>query len=239
MSRIAIMQPYFLPYLGYWQLIHAVDRFVVYDDVNYMKGGWVNRNRLLINGRPAYITLPLSDSSPHKRICDINLLASPVWRGKLIKMVQMTYRRSPCFSEVFPVIEKLIRFDAGSLSGYLLHQLQVMAEFMEIDTEFVASSRRYGNSDLSGQARVLDICNREGASIYVNLPGGQSLYDSNEFRRAGMDLRFIAMRPLLYKQESTEFVPYLSIVDALMAIGPTDIKRHLGAFDFIVPEQPS
>ena len=80
--KIAIMQPYFFPYIGYWQLIHAVDHFVIYDDVNYIKGGWINRNRILINGKPAYITVPLHKASAFKRICDTDLQPSPFWRGR-------------------------------------------------------------------------------------------------------------------------------------------------------------
>jgi hypothetical protein len=98
MKSLAIMQPYFFPYLGYWQLIHAVDRFIIYDDVNYIKGGWINRNRLLINGEPSYITVPLNQSSSNKRICDIALDQSSLWRNKLVKMVEMTYRKSPYFN---------------------------------------------------------------------------------------------------------------------------------------------
>lgn len=233
MRTIAIMQPYFFPYMGYWQLIHAVDRFVIYDDVNYIKAGWVNRNRLLINGEPAYITAPLQHPSPFKRICDIALQPSPVWRDKLVKMVELTYRRAPHFSEAFPVVERLIRYEAGNLADYLGHQLQALAAFMGIKTEFVVTSRCYENEHLSGQARVLDICKREEAGIYINAQGGQALYDAEKFRSAGIDLRFIAMRQLPYKQRRVEFVPNLSIIDTLMEVGSVNIRQYLNAFDLI------
>ena len=152
--QLAIMQPYFFPYIGYWQLIHAVDRFVIYDDVNYIKGGWVNRNRILINGEPAYITVPLCQSSPYKSICEIALQPSLLWRNKLVKMVEITYRKSPCFIEVFPIIEKMIRYESDNLSDYLAHQLQTLAVFMGIKTEFIVTSRCYGNNGLSRQERV-------------------------------------------------------------------------------------
>lgn len=231
MKRLAIMQPYFFPYIGYWQLIHAVDRFVIYDDVNYIKGGWINRNRLLINGAPTYITVPLQQSSPYRRICDVALLPSSIWRNKLIKTVETTYRKAPYFSEVFPVVEKLIHYEAGNLAEYLVYQLQTLATFMGIATEFVITSRHYENDHLSGQARVLDIIKREGAATYLNLQGGQLLYDSEIFCNEGIDLRFISMRPLPYKQMVAGFVPYLSIIDALMGINVVDIKHHLNSFD--------
>ena len=230
MKKIAIMQPYFFPYIGYWQLIHAVDRFVIYDDVNYIKNGWINRNRLLINGRPTYITAPLRQPSPNKRICDTLLQHSPDWRSKLVKMVEITYRQAPCFSKVFPIIEKLICHDAANLTDYLAYQLQTLAAYMGISTEFVVTSRRYENALLSGQARILDICKREEATTYINLRGGQALYDAIAFSGAGIDLRFIAMHPLPYQQRTAGFVPDLSIIDALMEIGPVDIKHQLDAF---------
>jgi hypothetical protein len=233
MKNLAIMQPYFFPFIGYWQLIHAVDRFVIYDDVNYIKGGWINRNRILINGKPAHITVPLHQSSSYKRICDIVLQASPIWRDKMVKAVEMTYRQSPFFAEVFPVVEKLIRHEVDNMSDYLAYQLQTLATFMNIKAEFVVTSRCYENSDLSGQERILDICLQEGATTYINPQGGQSLYNVEAFRNVAIDLRFIIMHPLPYKQRSGGFIPYLSIIDALMEIGPIEIKHHLDEFDLI------
>jgi len=231
--KLAIMQPYFFPYIGYWQLIHAVDRFVIYDDVNYIKGGWINRNRILINGEPIYITVPLYRSSPFKRICDISSQPSLVWRDKLVRMVETTYAKASCFGDVFPVVERLIRYEANNLSDYLRHQLQTLAAFMGINTEFVVTSRHYKNDHLSGQARILDICKRERATHYINPQGGKTLYDTETFLNAGIDLRFIVMHPLPYKQRAAGFVPYLSIIDALLEIGPVELKQHLDAFDLI------
>jgi len=231
--KLAIMQPYFFPYIGYWQLIHAANRFVIYDDVNYIKGGWINRNRILINGEPTYITAPLHRSSPFKRICDTTLQPSSYWRDRQVRMIEITYRRAPYFAVVFPVIERLIRHETDSLPDYLAHQIRRLSSFMGIDTEFVLSSRCYANSNLARQARILDICRREGATIYINPPGGQELYDPRAFRDFGIDLRFIAMRSFPYQQRSSRFVPYLSIIDVLMELGPVDTMQHLVAFDLV------
>jgi len=231
--RLAVMQPYFFPYIGYWQLIHAVDRFVIYDDVNYIKGGWINRNRILINEKPAYITVPLHQSSPNKCIYDITLQPGTFWRDKLVKMVEITYRKAPHFDEVFPVMEGLIRYEAQNLADYLTHQLLSLSAFMKIKTEFVATSRCYANNGLSGQSRLLDINKREGATTYINPQGGQALYDAEVFRHAGIDLKFIVMRPLTYRQGASGFFPNLSIIDSLMEIGPDEVRNHLDAFDLI------
>jgi len=231
MKSLAIMQPYFFPYIGYWQLINAVDRFVIYDDVNYIKGGWINRNRILINSTPTYITIPLNQSSPNKNICDTLLQSSLDWRRKSLKTIDNTYRKSPFFNEIFPIIENIINYDSTYLSDFIAHQLQVLAIFMGIKTEFVLTSRSYENSFLSGQERIIDICNRENASIYINAIGGRTLYESKAFSNSNINLKFIEMYSLPYKQKSKEFVPYLSIIDVLMEVGSIGIKEHLESFN--------
>lgn len=231
--KLAIMQPYFFPYIGYWQLIHAVDRFVIYDDVKYIKGGWINRNRLLINGEPTYITVPLYQSSSYKRICDISLQSSPVWRDKLVKMVETTYRKAPCFAEVFSVVESVIRHDADNLSDYLVHQLQTLSACMGIDTEFVVTSRCYKNNDLSGQERILDICKREGANTYINPQGGQALYERDAFTQNGLDLKFLIPSAIEYKQFGFLHVPWLSIIDVMMFNSKSQLSTLLNKYELV------
>ena len=235
--KLAIMQPYFFPYIGYWQLLNAVDRFVIYDDVAFIKGGWVNRNRILINGKPSYITVPLSHASPNKRICDLSLRASPAWQRKMIKSIENTYKRSPHFSEIFSESVKQLEYQASNLADFLAHHLGAMASLLGINTEFVITSRCYENSDLIGQDRVLDICKAEGARAYINLQGGQVLYDSESFDDADVDLRFIMTRMTAYKQRSAGFLPNLSIIDALMEIGVEGVKQRLVEYDLIANDQ--
>jgi hypothetical protein len=232
MKTIGIMQPYFFPYIGYWQLIHAVDRFVILDDVNYVVRGWVNRNRLLINRAPSYITVPLQQASQNKHICDTMIVSSRTWRDKLTKTVEYTYRNTPHFDEVFPVVEHLIRYPAENLADYLAYQLQTLSRLLGISTDFVVTSRIYGNNEIAGQERVLDICRREGATTYINAQGGQKLYGTDAFSSAGIDLRFIFMRPLTYKQYGTGFTPNLSIIDVMMFNSKREILADfLGNFD--------
>ena len=228
--RLAIMQPYFFPYLGYWQLLNTADRFVIFDDVNYIKRGWINRNRILVNGEPKYITVPLNQSSQNKRICDLTLLSSTDWRKKLVRSIEYSYRKAPCFPEIFPIIEKIICHKALNLSEYLANQLVTLAELLRIDTEFVMSSRCYQNDSLTGPERILDICRRENATTYINPEGGYELYDTAAFESEDIDLRFLVMRPVAYKQRSTGFVPFLSIIDALMEVS---WSLHLDEFDFL------
>lgn len=228
--KLAIMQPYFFPYVGYWQLIHAVDRFVIYDDVNYIKGGWVNRNRILVNGKPTFITVPLHQSSPFKRICDTSMQPSLAWRAKLVKMVELTYRKATYFVEVFPVVEDLIRHQTDNLSDYLAHQLKTLSAFMGINTEFVVTSRCYKNNELSGQERVLDVCKREGATTYINLQGGQALYERTAFTQHGVDLKFLIPSAKEFKQFGSTHVPWLSIIDVMMFNSRSQLSALLHQF---------
>jgi hypothetical protein len=231
--KLAIMQPYFFPYIGYWQLIHAVDRFVIYEDVNYIKGGWVNRNRILINGEPAFMTVPLHQASPSQRICETTIQSSLLWRDKLVKMVEMAYRRAPYFQEAFPVVEKLIRYESNSLCDYLTCQLQALAAFLGIDTRFVVSSRCYGNDDLSGQVRILDICKKEGASTYINPQGGTGLYDRAAFEDTGVELKFLMPIQSEYKQFGPVHVPWLSIIDIMMFNSKSQISTLLNRYQLV------
>lgn len=233
MTRLAIMQPYFFPYVGYWQLMQAVDRFVIYDDVNYINRGWINRNRLLINSQPALITLPLRQASQNKKICDIDIAPTAEWQKKMLRMIEVTYKKAPCFNDVFPVVERVLTHENNNLADFLAHHLQVMARFMEIETQFVVTSRSYGNSQLAAQERILDICRREQIDVYVNAQGGKELYDTASFSEVGIDLRFIAMRPQPYPQRGSGFTPYLSIIDALMEVGPEQIRSHLDAYEYV------
>jgi len=231
--KLAIMQPYFFPYIGYWQLIHAVDRFVIYDDVNFIKKGWVNRNRILINGEPTHITASILKASQNKRICDLSLDPWPVWKSKMVKSIEMAYRKAAFFAEVYPLIENLVHQETDNLSNYLSYQLQVMASFMGMNTEFVVASRRYKDNDLSGQARILDICKREGATHYVNLQGGQALYERAAFTQCGMDLTFLIPSNIEYKQFGSAYVPWLSIIDVMMFNSKNQLRTMLNKYELV------
>lgn len=231
--KLAIMQPYFFPYIGYWQLIHAVDRFVIYDDVNYIVRGWVNRNRILINDEPIYVTASLHQASQNKKICDTELQPSPFWRNKLVKMVETTYRKSPCFTEVFPFVEQLISYETDKLSDYLIYQLRALAAFMDINTEFIVTSRCYLNNHLSGQERILDICVQEGATTYINPQGGQALYDHVAFTQCEVDLKFLIPSPIEYKQFGAVHVPWLSIIDVMMFNSQSQLRTLLNQYELV------
>lgn len=219
MTTIAIMQPYFLPYLGYFQLIAAVDKFILLDDAAYMKQGWINRNRMLLNGAPHFFTLPILGASPHRRICDLSLSAQPSWRDKLLTSIHHAYCRAPHYRTVLPLVEKIVHFESVQLDSYLLNSLRTMMHYLEIKTELLPSSRIYGNHELHGEIRVLDICRQEDASRYINAAGGVHLYQHEHFRQNGILLKFLNSDVTHYRQGRHQHVPMLSILDVIMYNG--------------------
>lgn len=225
---VAVMQPYFFPYLGYWQLARAVDTFVILGDVNYIVRGWVNRNRILINGEPHYVTVPLLDASQNRTIDDTVVDPSTVWRDKMVRTLDMAYRKAPYFTGVFPLLENLIREPAERLGDYLSHQLRTISAWLGMATTFVRAQDIAPKASLHGQDRILAICEKLGATTYRNLPGGRSLYDAESFARLGLKLEFISMRQETYRQiRATSFVPGLSLIDVLMSVGPDGARELL------------
>lgn len=227
--KVAVMQPYFLPYIGYFQLMATADVFVLLDDVSFINRGWVNRNRLLLNGQPWLFTLPLAGASQNRRICDLALAEPPRWRERLLATVDQAYRRAPQHAPVRALLERVLHAARPDLAGLLLESLREVATLLSIDTLIRPSSRAYGNDSLKGQERILDICRREGATTYLNAPGGSALYDPAAFEASGIALRFVQPLPTSYSQHGdAPHVPWLSILDVLMFNEPATVRRMLG-----------
>lgn len=231
--RIAIMQPYFLPYIGYLQLMNAVDKFVLYDDVNYINKGWINRNRILVSGKEYLFTIPLKDASQNKLISEIYLSDDPKWRGKLLKTFEQAYKKAPFYLTAFAVTEKIINLDAEKVSDWIADSFAILAQYLNIQTKIVASSSIYQNTHLKGQERILDICQQEKADHYINPIGGTDLYDKSIFDKAGIQLNFLKSKPLIYSQFKNEFVPWLSIVDIMMFNDISTIQGILNEYELI------
>jgi hypothetical protein len=226
-KSIAIMQPYFLPYIGYFQLIAAVDKFIVFDDVNFINRGWINRNRILVSGRPYLFTLPIRSASQNRLIHELELANELPWREKLLRTFFQAYRRAPHFKEVSMLIEDIIQFESHSLGAFVLNSIAHVATFLEIQTELVATSRVYANAALSGEDRILDICRIESASTYVNAIGGFELYQKAAFTERGVSLQFLETKQFRYSQLRLPFVDKLSIADVLMFNGKATTRQLL------------
>lgn len=224
---IAIMQPYLFPYIGYFQLIQAVDRFVVLDDVNFIKRGWVNRNNLLQAGEPSLFTVPLSGASQNRKISEILVSDEGDWRLKLHKRIVSCYVKAPMFGAVAPLVEKCLDRKGVPIGQMNREAIIDVMGYLGMETEVVPSSSNYGNADMKGQDRILDICARENASHYINPIGGVELYDRATFTAKGMRLSFLRANVAEYPQFGGTFVPGLSMIDVLMFNGPKEVMSML------------
>lgn len=224
--KLAIMQPYFFPYLGYFQLIRAVDIFVAFDDVSYIKRGWINRNFLLMGCAPIRFTVPLANASQFRPICG-TLIASTAWQKKFLKTLHQAYAKAPYFSTVYVLAESVVTQHYPSLAELALSSLKAVMAYLGLETLVRPTSRTYGNGHLRGQDRILDICRQEKADVYLNLPGGRALYDPEMFAAANVDLRFLQSSNVSYPQFRCEFVPNLSMLDVLMFNNREAVRRLL------------
>ena len=220
------MQPYFLPYIGYYQLISAVDTFVVLDDVNYINRGWINRNNILSQGHPRLITIPLNGASQNRKINDIMIIADDSWKRQLARHVESAYRKAPCFEAAFSLFDALLHSGEQYISKLALLSLKTICEYLSIDTIFTDSTAIYDNSHLRSSTRIIDICVRERATTYINVIGGKELYTTDEFRAVNVSLRFLNPTLSPYRQFHNDFVRGLSILDVLM-FNPPDEARAL------------
>lgn len=211
--RVAIMQPYFFPYLGYFQLIHSVDTFVVYDDVNYINRGWVSRNNILEQGKTKRISLEALGASQNKLIKDVRVGQN---QRKLIRTISQNYSKAPYFSEVLPLVEGVLLQNVNNLADFLSYGLQRVSAYLGLQRTWCMSSVLQKDNNLRGQDKVLAICQELGATHYINMPGGKTLYDTESFAKLGIQLSFIEPKISAYRQFGGEFVPNLSIIDVMM-----------------------
>lgn len=225
------MQPYFLPYIGYFQLAQLVDKFVIYDNIQFTKKGWINRNRILVNGQDQFITLPLKNDSD---FLDINkrLLADTfdTDKLKLLRRIKESYRKAPYFEDAYPVIEGIFSFPSRGLFDFLFNSVFQICQYLGINTEFVVSSGIQVDHSLKSEERVLAIAKQMNAKCYINPIGGQELYSKRNFADQGIELNFIQSEPIVYKQFNNEFVPWLSILDLMMFNSKDEIRLMLQSF---------
>jgi WbqC-like protein family len=217
MTSLAIMQPYFFPYIGYFQLIAAVDLFIVYDNIKYTKKGWINRNRLLQNGKDVVFSLPLKSDSDYLDVLEREL-APDFNRDKLLNQFKGAYRRAPYFAQTFPLIEQVAGYEDMNLFRFLHHSIVKTCGHLGITTEIRMSSDIAIDHGLKNQDKVLALCEAVGATTYVNAIGGRKLYLKNTFKEKGAELKLIQSKQFEYAQFGDEFVPWLSIIDVMMFV---------------------
>ena len=226
MMKIGIMQPYFFPYIGYFHLIKAVDVFIVYDNIQYTKKGWINRNRMLQNGKDVMFSLPLKKGSDYLDVREREL-AVDFNRDKLLNQFKGAYARAPYFAQTFPLVEQIVRYEEANLFRFLHYSILKICEHLGITTEIRVSSDIAINHDLKNQDKVLALCEAVGANTYLNPIGGVELYDKYRFISEGIDLYFLKTDEFSYAQFGNGFIPWLSIVDVMMFNSEEAITKML------------
>ena len=232
--KLAIMQPYFMPYIGYFQLINSVDKFIIYDNIQYTKKGWINRNRILVNGRDQLITLSVKKDSDYLDVVKRELSES--WdkdKNKILKIIKSSYSKTPYFQEVFNLISKCLNNPEKNLFRFIYNSIILINEYLEIKTHIIISSSIDINHALKSQDKVLSLCKAQNANIYINSIGGVELYDKEVFKQNGIELNFIKSNPIQYKQFSNEFISWLSIIDVMMFNSKEQIKEYLNNYTLI------
>ena len=233
-KKVAIMQPYFFPYIGYFHLINSVDEFVIYDNIQYTKKGWINRNKILVNVKDKLISLPLKKDSDYLNVVDRELSYTlDIEKLKLLNLLKSSYRKSPEYEIVLPIIEKCILFPESNLFSFILNTLTTLNYYLEINTKITTSSTIDIDHSLKSQDKVIAICKNLQATTYINAIGGQELYNVQDFKNEGLNLKFIKSPPLNYKQYNNEFIPWLSILDVLMFNKRQHITDYLNKYTLV------
>ncbi|MDD2305482.1 MAG: WbqC family protein [Prolixibacteraceae bacterium] len=229
--KLAVMQPYFFPYLGYFQLIRSVDKFIFYDDVNFIKNGWINRNQIVINNTKKYFTVQLKGASPNKLINEIEFTDN---RHKLKSSIQLAYKKAPFYNDVWPIIEDCLMFKTEHIGILAIYSVKKVIEYLDIDIKLEISSENYSDTKGMDKAeRLRAICKRNNASTYINPIGGQELYNKEDFKKEKIDLFFLNTKFTTYKQFNNEFISGLSILDIVMFNSKEDIYKMLDNYELI------
>lgn len=229
--RVGIMQPYFLPHLSYFQLIANTDIFCLHDKVKYTKQSWINRNRIVINGRTDYITIPVRHRSDFDLVDEKEI--SPVFKSTLmLKTIELNYKKSPNFENVFPLITDILNYNSSNLFEFIENSIFIVSQYLDIKTKIIKSSNSGYDLKLNQSQMVLDICKKLKADVYVNSEGGIELYEPSYFLANGILLRFSKQIDFSYTNSFGQTDGSLSVLDALMWVDKTLLIHKLSAIEF-------
>lgn len=222
--KLGVMQAYFMPYVGYFQLMAAVDKYVIFDDVNYIKRGWSARNNILVNGQKHLFNIAVEGGSQNNLYTQVKVIDD---FSKLRKTLEMAYKKAPYYNETMNILEQVFAFEDRRFNHFMRNSYSIILDYLGINTELLLSSDLSNNKGLKGKDKILDICILLGASEYYNAIGGQELYDRQEFADNGIKLGFVEPTLEPYPQLTKGFLPSLSIIDMLMMNSKEDTLKHV------------
>lgn len=215
--NLAVMQPYLFPYIGYFQLIYAADLFLIYDDVNYIKQGYINRNSILSSNGVTRFTIPVPGASSNKLISELSFSEDV---GKVLRTIEQSYSKAPYFEAVFPIIKKTLELEDRKIASVCKKGFEEIFSYLGVEKQFKKASELDYDRTAPACDRLIALCHQFGADCYINAPGGRKLYTKPDFAEKGIDLRFVESWPVDYPQGGGEFAPSLSIIDLLMNCSP-------------------
>jgi hypothetical protein len=226
-KKVAIMQPYFFPYIGYFQLISNVDNFIVYDEIQFSKQSWVTRNYIMdSNGSRKQIGLSVKRDSDYLNINE-RYISDSFDSTRLLNSINHSYRASPNFSASMDLLQDILSFPDRNLFNFLFNSINKVANYIEIETNISKSSDVEGKVNTRSQERVISICEKTDAKVYINPIGGLELYSREDFSSCGVSLQFLKAKQTPYRQIFGGFEPSLSIIDLLMNLSKEQIKTIL------------
>ena len=234
-DRIAIMQPYLFPYIGYWQLIQAVDLYVVADNVHYIKHHWINRNRILGEGnQPHPFGIEISHANGERPISETKRVVSRKQAEYLCRVLKFYYSKAPYYKEAMEVIKPILMDEEADLTRYLVKQLKEVSRYLGIGTEIILLSDVTERGDCTAPEIIRRVCELLGHSTFTSSINGNKYYDKESFRKMGINLEFLVRdEDICYKQRCDKFVPDLSIIDAMMYCSREELHGMIDRYHFV------
>lgn len=234
MMRLSIMQPYVFPFIGYFHLIEATDKIVFFDDVSYIKRGWINRNRILLNNKDFLFTIPIAKSSQNMKINEIKPLIDNKFKDKFTSQIEAAYKKAPHYFEVEKLISNILNEQYNNIADLAIKSITTIYEYLEKEIKWTKSSvcSPFSNG-LEKSDRLIQISKELGYLEYVNTIGGQKLYDKEYFKKQGVQLHFIQSKKVEYKQYKKDFIPWLSIIDILMFNDKKIIQNQFNSYSIL------
>lgn len=228
--KLAVMQPYLFPYYGYFQLIDSVDKFVLYDDANYIKQGYINKNSINVDGAERNFIVPVIGASSNKKIKDLSFSGDV---KKSLAMIRQSYSKAPNFNNIYPIVEETLNSPNRSIVTVCQKGIENVCDYLDIKTEIIKSSELSYNRELTAAGKLIDMTLTLNCSHYINSIGGKKLYDKVLFKDHDVELSFIKPSRINYESNGVCFENNLSIIDVLMWLDPERIKENLKKYELV------
>lgn len=236
-NKVAIMQPYVFPYVGYMNLANASDKFVFYDDVYFIKKGWINRNRIILGGEPYRFTIPLKRQSQNVLIKDTEVSGLSIFADKLLKQLDSEYKKAPHKTKVLDYVREVLTDNHKNISEVAIASVKLFFRYVGVEKDFHYSSREFESTrGLEKADRLIEITKLLDSEEYINAIGGTTLYTKEFFASNGVTLNFVKPSLVPYVHCNARdgiFNPGLSIIDIMMNISECEIRNHLDSYELV------